>query len=44
MKVNALASLNYGRIYTVEYFLRVLNIGMVDGSSLEALKQNSLIR
>jgi hypothetical protein len=36
--------INYSKIYTVENYVRVLNIGMVHISSIDALKSNSLVR
>jgi hypothetical protein len=35
--------LNYSKIYTVENYVRVLNIGMVDKDSLPSLWSNSMI-
>jgi hypothetical protein len=35
--------LNYSKIYTVENYVRVLNIGMVDTNSLPSLRRNSMI-
>ena len=35
--------LNYSKIYTVENYVRVLNIGMVDKDSLASLRRNSMI-
>jgi hypothetical protein len=35
--------LNYSKIYTVEHYVRVLNIGMVDKDSLASLQRNSMI-
>ncbi|KAH7348831.1 hypothetical protein BKA65DRAFT_268549 [Rhexocercosporidium sp. MPI-PUGE-AT-0058] len=36
--------LNYSKIYTVENYVRVLNIGIVHPNFMESLAQNSLIR
>lgn len=36
--------LNYSKIYTVEHYVRVRNIGMVDKSSIEALKKSSFVK
>jgi hypothetical protein len=35
--------LNYSKVYTVENYVRVLKIGMVDKDSLQSLKHNSYI-
>jgi hypothetical protein len=36
--------LNYGKIYTVENYVRVLNIGMVEQNWIPSLNANSLVR
>jgi len=36
--------LNYSKVYTVEFYSRVLNIGMVHGDHLETLTANSLVK
>jgi hypothetical protein len=36
--------LNYSKIYTVENYVRVLNIGMVHRNSMESLLANSFVR
>lgn len=38
-----LSRINYSKIYTVENYVRVLNIGMVDRDSLPSLERNSMI-
>jgi len=38
-----LSRINYSKIYTVEHYVRVLNIGMVDRNSIPSLKANSMI-
>jgi len=35
--------INYSKIYTVEYDVRVLNIGKVDPNSMDSLKRDSMI-
>jgi hypothetical protein len=38
------ARINYSKIYTVENYVRVLNIGVVDDESLPNLMQNSFVK
>ncbi len=38
-----LSRVNYSKIYTVENYVRVLNIGLVDRDSIPSLKANSMI-
>jgi hypothetical protein len=42
--LGALSRINYSKIYTVEKYVRVLNIGMVDKMSLRSLETNSFVR
>jgi hypothetical protein len=37
------SGLNYSKIYTVENYVRVLNIGMVDKDSMSSLRRNSMV-
>lgn len=41
--LDPLSRLNYSKIYTVENFVRVLNIGIVEKQSLPSLWRNSMI-
>jgi hypothetical protein len=36
--------LNYSKIYTVEHYVRVLNVGMVHPTSMHSLRLNSLVQ
>jgi hypothetical protein len=36
--------LNYSKVYTVEHYVRVQNLGMVEKASLPTLQQNSLVK
>lgn len=40
--LGALSRVNYAKIYTVEHYVRVLNIGKVHPNSMASLEQNSL--
>ena len=42
--LGALSRLNYSKIYTVEHYVRILNIGMVEPESLPSLNRNSHVK
>jgi hypothetical protein len=39
-----LSRLNYSKVYTVEHYVRVLNIGMVEKSCLQSLQESSFVK
>lgn len=42
--LDPLSRINYSKVYTVEYYVRVLNIGMVADESISSLIRNSIVK
>lgn len=43
-RLHNLSRINYGKVYTVEHYTKVLNIGMVDTNSMHTLHENSPVK